>query len=159
MFDTLAPPLKPVLRAPAAGKNLRVFGGELTQFVTAADSAGRLTAGLYLAPPDNGPPVHLHQNEDELLIVIEGQFQFFIDGRWTEDVGPGSTVFLPRDEPHAFRNTGTTTGKLYVIVNSPHLEAFFERCEEPFHQQNGPDMAVIAAIGTEHGIEFVDVTV
>lgn len=146
--------LKPVVRPPAAGDTFRVFGGELTQFVTGPESDGRLTAGLFVAPPDNGPPVHVHHNEDELLIVLEGRFSFLVSGRWIE-AGPGTTVFLPRGQAHAFRNIGGTTGKLYVIVNSPHLETFFKKCEEPFYQPAGPDMKRIAAIGTDHGIEFV----
>lgn len=154
MNTALDIPLPVVVRPPTQGKKIRVFGGELTQFVTAAESGGRLTAGLFVAPPENGPPVHIHRNEDELLIVIEGRFSFLTEGRWSE-AGPGTTVFLPRGQAHAFRNVGGTIGKLYVIVNSPHLQTFFERCEDPFYQPGGPDMVRISAIGADHGIEFV----
>lgn len=154
MIASCDPPLKPVIRPSADGKKIRVFGGELTQLVTGPESGGRLTAGVFVAPPDNGPPVHIHRNEDELLIVIEGRFSFLAGGKWSE-AGPGSAVFLPRGQAHAFRNIGGTVGKLYVIVNSPHLETFFERCEEPFYQPEGPDMERIAVIGGDHGIEFV----
>lgn len=146
--------LKPLIRQPGEGKKMRVFGGELTQFVSAPESGGRLTAGIFVAPPDNGPPIHLHRNEDELLMVVEGRFSFHVDGAWTE-VGPGTSVFLPRSQPHAFRNVGGTTGKLLVIVNSPHLETFFERVEKPFYHPDGPDMAAISVIGGDHGIEFL----
>lgn len=144
----------PVIRHAGEGARLPVFGGDLTWFVTAADSGGRLLAGLLTAPPDNGPPIHLHRDEDEILIVLEGNFSFYTNEVWT-DVGPGASVFLPRGLPHAFRNIGSTPGKLYVIVNSPGLQTFFDRCEAPFYQPDGPDMRSITAIGGDHGIRFV----
>jgi len=147
-------PLKTVIRQPAEEAFAPCFGGQMNIFLTGAQSGGWLTAALHIAPPDNGPPYHLHRREDELLIVVEGTFSFFADGKWTE-AGPGTVVFLPRDQPHAFRNTGKTTGKLYVLAQPPGLETFFERCDEPFHRPEGPDFKEITSIGADHGIEFV----
>ncbi len=130
------------------------FGGGLNIFLTGKQSGGWLTAGVYTAPPGNGPPVHIHHREDEMLIVIEGRFSFFADGKWTEG-GPGTVVFLPRDQPHAFKNIGDVLGKLYVFATPSGLETFFSQCSVPFHREEGPDMETIFGIGADHGIEFV----
>lgn len=147
-------PLETIIRRPDESSSIGVFGGRLDFFLTGAQTNGWLTAGFYTAPPDNGPPIHIHHHEDELLIVIEGRFSFFADGIWTEG-GPGTAIFLPRGKPHAFRNTGDTLGKLYVFANPSGLETFFRQCEEPFHRTEGPDMETITAIASSHGIEFV----
>ena len=154
MISAPTTPLKTVLRQPADASFIGAFGGRLDIFLTGAQTNGWLTGGLYTSPPDNGPPVHIHHHEDELLIVIEGRFSFFADDVWTEG-GPGTTVFLPRGKPHAFRNIGDTLGKLYVFANPSGLESFFQQCDEPFHRADGPDMETITGIAAKHGIEFV----
>lgn len=55
---------------------------------------GRLTAGRFVAPPDNGPSIHSHRYEEELPIVIEGRSSFFTDGRWS--VGRRDLMNAPR---------------------------------------------------------------
>ncbi|WAC20391.1 cupin domain-containing protein [Luteolibacter sp. SL250] len=148
-------PLETILRDPERdARFIGAFGGRISFFLTGRQSNGWLTGAHYIAPPDNGPPVHIHRNEDELLIVIEGRFAFFADGVWSEG-GPGTTVFLPRGKPHAFRNIGDTDGKLYVFANPPGLETFFPECEAPFDLPDGPDMDTVIGIAARHGIEMV----
>lgn len=154
MNSTLHPPATAIIRKPGDEKFLPTFGGQLDFFLTGAQTNGWLSAGLYVAPPHHGPPLHIHHREDELLIVIEGRFSFFTDGKWTEG-GPGTTVFLPRGQAHSFRNIGDAPGKLYLMANPSGLESFFEQCSEPFHRKDGPDMETIFRIGADHGIEFV----
>lgn len=146
--------MQTILHTPESAPGIRCFGGFLQFFLLHGQSNGWLMAGMLTAPPDNGPPIHTHRDEDEILTVLDGRFAFFADGVWTEG-GPGTTVYLPRNKPHAFRNVGTTHGKLYVLANSAGLENFFHQCEEPFHRAEGPDMETITAIAAAHGIEFV----
>jgi len=146
--------MKTILHTPDPSAAILCFGGTMQFFITPEQSNGWLTAAHFTAPPGNGPPVHIHRDEDEMLTVIEGRFAFFADGAWTEG-GPGTTAFLPRGKAHAFRNIGDTTGKLQVLANSSSLISFFNQCEQPFHLPDGPDMAAIVRIAADHGIEFV----
>lgn len=146
--------MKTVLHIPDPSTTMACFGGRLRFFLTPENSNGWMLAGMFTAPPGNGPPVHVHRDEDEMLTVIEGRFAFFADGVWTEG-GPGTTAFLPRGQAHAFRNVGDTDGKLQVLANSPNLISFFDKCEIPFHLPDGPDMEAIVRIAADHGIEFV----
>lgn len=146
--------MQPILHSPETAPGIRCFGGYLQYYLKHGQSSGWLMSALFTAPPDNGPPVHVHRNEDEILTVLEGRFAFFTNGAWTEG-GPGTTVYLPRNQPHAFRNVGTTNGKLQVLANSAGMESFFHKCEEPFHRADGPDMEAITAIAADHGIEFL----
>lgn len=146
--------MKPILHVPDPNAVMPCFGGHLQFFLTPEQSNGWLMAALFTAPPGNGPPIHIHQREDEILTVIEGRFAFYADGRWTEG-GPGTTAYLPRGQANAFKNVGDTVGKLHVMANSPGLISFFRQCEVPFHLPDGPDMETITAIAADHGIEFV----
>jgi quercetin dioxygenase-like cupin family protein len=154
MKPSLPAQTETIIRQPGEGKSLRVFGGNMRYFITGEESGGWLSGGIFEAPPDNGPPLHIHSNEDELFIVIEGKFAFFTNGAWTEG-GPGTSAFLPRNKPHTFKNVGDTPGKLCVIANPPGMESFFDQCEEPFYREEGPDMETITGIAEKHGIRFV----
>ncbi|MDF0699299.1 cupin domain-containing protein [Rhizobium sp. MC63] len=51
-------------------------------------------------PAGSGPPIHIHHNEDVVIHVIEGDYEFWCDGELVP-VSPGSSIFLPR-VPHTF---------------------------------------------------------
>ena len=54
-------------------------------------------------PPGTFVPPHIHPDQDEFLYILEGRFDFLLDGQ--EAIGePGDLVKLPRGIPHAFWN-------------------------------------------------------
>ena len=72
-----------------------------TTKVTGADS-GSLSVVEFLAPRGFGPPLHEHRDEDEIVIVLEGEVAFRSGG--VETVGAaGATAFLPHEVPHTFQ--------------------------------------------------------
>jgi mannose-6-phosphate isomerase-like protein (cupin superfamily) len=67
-------------------------------------------------------PVHLHTNEDEIFLVLEGSAIFwFRDERY--DLESGGVVYLPRNVPHAYRMTADT--ELLTICTPAGAETFF----------------------------------
>ena len=76
---------------------------------------------------------HRHRDSDEVAWVLEGEFTFMI-GDQVSTGGPGTCVFFPRHLPHAWKNTGSTTGRavfLYTPAVAGHyVEELFERSSE-----------------------------
>ncbi|MCZ7658549.1 MAG: cupin domain-containing protein [Xanthobacteraceae bacterium] len=68
-----------------------------------------------IVPARGGPPVHVHHNEDEVIHVIEGGYEFWLDGD-TIPVAAGASIFLPRGVPHTFRVTSTSSGRNLTIL-------------------------------------------
>jgi mannose-6-phosphate isomerase-like protein (cupin superfamily) len=113
-----------------------------------------------------GPPPHFHRNQNEDLYVLEGQFEFRVDDRTLEG-GPGTFVHCPKGSVHTFRNTGEEgVGKLLMTFSpAGDFEAFLERLGEPAQEKSPPTPASeppdtataerLAALASEHGIEFV----
>jgi mannose-6-phosphate isomerase-like protein (cupin superfamily) len=56
-----------------------------------------------------GPPPHLHHNQNEDFYVLEGQFEFRVDDRTLEG-GPGTFVHCPKGTVHTFRNNRQRRG-------------------------------------------------
>ena len=72
-----------------------------TTKVAGADS-GSLSVVEFLAPRGFGPPLHEHRDEDEIVIVLEGEVAFRSGGAETV-AAAGATAFLPHAVPHTFQ--------------------------------------------------------
>jgi mannose-6-phosphate isomerase-like protein (cupin superfamily) len=72
-----------------------------------------------------GPRPHLHHRHEELFYVIDGQFDFFVDGE-VRRVGPGSFVNVPPGVMHDFRNPGTEPARWLGIASPAGLDRYFE---------------------------------
>jgi mannose-6-phosphate isomerase-like protein (cupin superfamily) len=64
---------------------------------------------------DAGPPLHVHEREDECFYVLAGALSVRC-GSEEFDAGPGSFVFLPRGRPHQFSAAGPTARLLLIAV-------------------------------------------
>ena len=66
-----------------------------------------------LGPGTETHPPHTHEHE-EIIIVVEGTVEVFMDGR-TDTVEAGSVIYYEPNRPHNLRNAGTTPCRYYVI--------------------------------------------
>jgi mannose-6-phosphate isomerase-like protein (cupin superfamily) len=70
-----------------------------------------------------GPPMHVHEHEDECFYVLDGAISVRCGGD-AYDAGPGSFVFLPRGRPHRFWSAGQPA-RLLLIAVPAGIEAYF----------------------------------
>lgn len=130
-------------------------GGPLTFKVRGDETGGSLTAFETTAAPGEGPPLHVHANEDEVLYTLEGTIRFRL-GDEVETARAGSFVFVPRGVRHTWQNVGEAPARMLVIFTPAGMEAFFER----FGQLPGSGEARDAfhTIGHEVGMDVVGPT-
>ena len=57
---------------------------------------------------------HLHRDSDEIAWVLAGEITFKIGDEVTVG-GPGACAFLPRNVPHAWKSTGSETGRVLFL--------------------------------------------
>lgn len=123
--------------------------------ITVGRPEGAGIVGVFEAaiPAMSGPPIHIHHNEDEVIHVVDGEFEFWLDGQIMRR-SPGNSVFLPRNVPHTFRVVGGRPGRCLAILTPGGLEEFF--VEAGSRDLRIPaDMGEIAALAGRHGLEFV----
>jgi quercetin dioxygenase-like cupin family protein len=147
--------LSPIIVQPGEGKELHAFGNVMSVMLGGGQTGNSLTICSEVTPPGGGPPLHVHNREDEIFLVIEGRISYFANGGWTE-VGPGGVVYLPRGAVHCFRNVGETPSRHWVITTPSGFEVFFSRCADEFAKGGPPDMGRIGEIFGEHGIRMVE---
>jgi quercetin dioxygenase-like cupin family protein len=111
------------LDSPAPGRffSLKLLGHETGESIMMFEEtlpAG--TASLH----------HLHHDSDEVAWVLTGEFTFKIGDEVTAG-GPGTCAFMPRDVPHAWKNTGSETGRVLFLYTPAaaggYIEALAER--------------------------------
>lgn len=144
-----------MLTLPGQGPVLHAFGDEVTILLSGVQTGGKFTLFSDVTPPQGGPPLHYHKNEDEHFFVVDGRASFYQAGQWSE-VPAGTAVFMPRGVVHAFKNVGHTPLRQIIQTTPAGFERFFQRCADEFARPGGPDLQRIAEISREHGIYFID---
>ena len=76
--------------------------------VAAAETNGAYSVVEILSQPGDSTPMHVHQNEDEHFLILEGTARI-VRGDETFDAPAGTTVALPRHIPHAWGNATNST--------------------------------------------------
>jgi mannose-6-phosphate isomerase-like protein (cupin superfamily) len=144
-----------------SSRSIWVFG-ELVMCKTKSERTG----GAYslfevVTQPGGGPPPHVQHREDESFYVLEGEYEFLVEGR-TLRAGAGSLLYVPRGNLHAHRNVGEGVGKMLVSQTPGGLhERFWEEIGEEGRDgstrrvaEDSPGKERIARIAAEYGIEM-----
>jgi len=146
--------LAAVVVPPGGGQPVRAFGNALLLKLTAEQTGNALSLALAEAAAQHGPPLHVHDREDEIFIILEGRYELFSE-EGSAEAGPGSVVFLPRGLPHTFRVVSDEPGRHWVITTSGDFGRYFLECADAFAVQGPPDVARLGAIGARHGMRVV----
>ena len=80
-----------------------------------ATSAKDLTVIEVNITPGNGHDFHKHPDQEEVIYVISGKVEQWLD-REKRVLGPGDSVFIGADVVHASFNVGDTDAKLIAIL-------------------------------------------
>jgi mannose-6-phosphate isomerase-like protein (cupin superfamily) len=90
---------------------------------TAEQTGGRFAVIEAMERQGSGPPLHVHQKEDEGYYVLEGQYSFFI-GDESIEAPEGTWVYAPKGIPHTFR-CESPTGRVLMLIVPGGWEGFF----------------------------------
>src|SRR5258708_29556342 len=110
-------------------------------------TSARETQGVYtmleiVADPLNGVPIHIHKNEDEHFLVLEGTLHIVV-GDVTLDIPAGTAVTVNRGDPHAWCNLTEMPVRMLVIFSPGHVEGLFREIAAR-KSMNNDDIAALA---------------
>jgi quercetin dioxygenase-like cupin family protein len=143
----------PLAMGPGEGATIEgPAGGPLTFKVRGEHTDGALTAFENVIAPGDGPPLHVHANEDEAWYVLQGDLRFQLDGE-IAGAPAGSFVFVPRGTPHCFQNIGEQPARILVLFTPAGMERFFDRFASLPAGPVDPD--AFRTLGSEVGMDVV----
>lgn len=100
--------------------------GEQGRFLLRSEDTGGLFSFFeVITTPNGGPPLHLHDDHDEALFVVEGEYEIKV-GDITITGRPGTVAYSPRGTAHRFRNYTDSPSRLLVVATPGGHENFFE---------------------------------
>lgn len=141
-----------VIRA-GEGKLINVIGDMQTIKLTGKDTNGMFTLIEEENEPGVGIPPHIHQNEDEVFRVLEGEMEITV-GDVTTTLKAGDMAFGPRGVPHSWRIIGDKKAKVILSVFPSGIEIMFEELGKL--PPGPPDFPKVAEICGRYGITFLN---
>jgi quercetin dioxygenase-like cupin family protein len=110
---------------PGGGETVRnPVGGIVTFKATGAETAGAITVFESVIAPGDGPPLHTHGREDEVLYVLEGEFRFQL-GEEVHEAPEGTVMYVPHGVAHSFQNASDHPSRLLIFFTPAGMEHFF----------------------------------
>jgi quercetin dioxygenase-like cupin family protein len=141
------------------GRAFWMAGDTYTLKATAESTGGSLALLEASVPPGCGPPLHTHASEDEAFYMIAGTLEISA-GADTILVRPGDFVFMPRETPHRFKNTGVDAARALILFAPAGFERFFQdagAAARPGEQAPATEhehLARVAEIASRHGVHI-----
>ena len=149
---------------PAEGRAVPMTRAQLITRKVSSEQTGDAYSLFEVAvEPKGGSQPHIQHRENECFYVLEGEFEFVIEGASIE-ASAGSLIYVPKGKLHAFKNVGTATGRILVSQTPGGLhERFIEEagkllatCEGASPEAEEPaEVERLFAIGEQYGVEIV----
>ena len=146
-------PTGTIIREEGEGERLWFTGGGLwTMKATAEETDGAFILVEDRMTEGKTTPLHTHPNQDETLIVLEGEILVYAEGK-EHLVGPRGVAVAPRGAPHAFMVTSESA--LILTLQTPGSgEAFYRDASEPSTEEadagRPPDLDRLRAAAKRH---------
>lgn len=74
---------------------------------------------------NDGPPLHVHHNQDEVFYITEGIFLIQV-GYNKHTLKAGDTIFLPKNVPHTFLVLSEIAKMIFLTQPSGKIEGLFK---------------------------------
>jgi quercetin dioxygenase-like cupin family protein len=121
---------------PNEGEAMFVLGDVVTFKITAEDSENAYFLTEIVSVPGGGPAfLHTHVPQ-ETFWILEGEYEVYGQDengeKYAIEATVGSTIHVPGNVPHGFRNVSDTTGKLLALYAPVvHQPEFFKEIGVP----------------------------
>jgi mannose-6-phosphate isomerase-like protein (cupin superfamily) len=138
---------------PDGGGERLDFAGATIVIRVPSEATGGAFALLEEIPPMLDTPLHVHEREDELFHVLEGEHVV----RCGDDefgLGPGETVFLPRGIPHSQRRVVPGEGRELVLISPGGFEGFFRELAAA-EERGGAGPGAYAGASERYGVTWL----
>ena len=106
--------------SPGRSYSLKLRGGE---------TGGSIMMFEETIPAGTKSTFHLHHDSDEVAYVLSGEVTLKIGDEVTVG-GPGTCAFMPRNVPHAWKNTRSDTGTVLFLYTPAAAGGLIEALSE-----------------------------
>ena len=146
---------KGYVRGVTAETAVHQFGLELNYLVEGHDSNGKLAILHYTSFPGHEPPPHVHEDEDEVFYVLEGELDAYC-GSETLEVKAGQCLVLPYGKPHAWKIRSPVFRSL-IVTHPARIDRIFREMQEPYRKIEASGESYEQALQGDAGREILEI--
>lgn len=122
------------------------LGGQARILLPGAATDNALSLMEFSDPAGHAPPHHVHENEEEVWFVLDGEVTFFV-GDQRHDLTPGQVGYGPRGVPHSYLVRSREGARLAVLFSPAWIEEYFKANGTPVAEAgNLPPAFDLAAV-------------
>ena len=142
-----------VVLGPGEGHAVPVPGHTITFKLVGANTGGAYSF-LEVEMDGDGPPQHIHKNEDEVYYVVEGEINVLL-GERTFKARAGTLFLIPRGTVHTVSRATQEPAKMLAIFSPPGFEQFFEEAVDQDVTDTEAYVAKAEALSEKYNMEVV----
>ena len=130
--------------------------------VPSAEGADGISVMESLARHGDSPPYHVHNREDEVFHLLEGELDLLVNGERFRAVA-GETRLLPKEVPHTYLVV-SEQARWLVTTTGHNFERFVEELSRPAETPTLPpyegpptpeQQQHLEAVALRHGIKLI----
>jgi quercetin dioxygenase-like cupin family protein len=147
-------------RQSAESRSVKLGPNKVTFLISSQETGGTFSLTEFEAAPPPAPaaPLHIHQDADETIYVLEGELKVTFGDQVTP-VHPGASIFVPKGNPHLNTNVGATRGRILVFLTPPGFEGYWNEMARVMEKSSGPvDPEVALATQQKYHVDMLGQT-
>ncbi len=130
---------------------MQILGQLVEEKILSKDSKGGYYVFHMTISPGAGVPPHVHTIEDEIITVLSGEMEIFLDGKVFQ-ASTGDVLNFPIGVPHGFQNKSEAPCIVQVVV-TPGTS--FQSVFGELSQLTGEDMGEVVELSARNGMTFL----
>ena len=115
---------EPLVVLPDSGEQRNIAGSQTFHKIKSKDTNGVFSVMEFVTPPGKGVALHVHEREDELVYLLEGEIEVTLGNQKMKGV-PGVMALLPRGVPHGLTNIGNKPSRLLDTILPGQFDDYF----------------------------------
>ena len=143
---------EPLVVRKDGAKSIQLGPDEWVIRATGASTGGRLDFLEGTISYLQGPPLHIHYDQDDTIMVVQGKLRVQI-GEEFIDLSAGDLVSVPKGVAHTFANLEKEPARVINVMTPGGFDLALE--EMAGLPPGPPDPAVLDELAAKHRVEFV----
>ncbi len=145
---------QPILSIPNQDDNINFPGSDVFHRATSQATGGVFSVVELVTQPNQGVQVHVHEHEDELVYVVEGDIEVTL-GDQKMTATEGILALLPRGIPHGFTNIGDKPSRVLDVILPGKFDQYFVELHNLYNTTDEVDEAKLNDLAEKFGIRYV----
>jgi len=144
---------EPVIVLPTSGEQLKIADSQTFHKIKSSNTQGVFSVVEFVTPPGKGVALHVHEREDELVYLLEGEIEVTLGNQKMKAV-PGVMALLPRGIPHGFTNIGKKQSILLDTIFPGQFDNYFVELAA-LYAAGDPSKEQIDALSRKYRIKYL----